>query len=286
MKKEHIVTSILGLAVIILSLLFLGSIQDYSELSMLYENLSDELMKCKLKIENLTVENRKLYDYIFDLNRNLSAWKWHFGDKEWLLEDPYNIRSETIEIEEELGWVSNCEREFKEITGIEEKFYCTLFGCSPRPLIAKEKGEVIKVYCSCYCTWLRKEEKSWRPIPECKGHELCWFAKIKRVIDGDTLEIGRDVIKLALTNAPEEGEVGYEEAKDFARRLCLPGSYAFIDVDDKRPRDAYDRIIATVYCNGKNLNAELLYNDLAKIDKRFCDRSEFSSEKWAKDHGC
>ena len=59
-----------------------------------------------------------------------------------------------------------------------------------------------------------------------------------------------------------------------------------IDVDKGQATDDYNRTIAVVYCNGRNLNAELLINDHATIDKRFCDVSEFKNDYWARDYGC
>ena len=45
--------------------------------------------------------------------------------------------------------------------------------------------------------------------------------QITRVIDGDTLLIGPDTIRLSLVNSPERDERGYQEAKDFASTVCF-----------------------------------------------------------------
>ena len=45
-------------------------------------------------------------------------------------------------------------------------------------------------------------------------------------------------------------------------------------------------MIGVVYCNGMNLNAELLDADLGYIADQFCDSSEFADESWAQKHGC
>ena len=55
-----------------------------------------------------------------------------------------------------------------------------------------------------------------------------------------------------------------------------------MDEDDGQ-NESYDRIVAVIYCNGKNLNAELLANGFATIDERFCNVSEFANENWT---GC
>jgi hypothetical protein len=37
-----------------------------------------------------------------------------------------------------------------------------------------------------------------------------------------------------------------------------------------------------VYCDGENLNEQLMENNLGIIDRRFCEKSEFSDDKWVK----
>lgn len=53
-------------------------------------------------------------------------------------------------------------------------------------------------------------------------------------------------------------------------------------MDDNQRRGSFGREIGVVYCDGINLNEELMKNDLAIIDTEFCDISEFSSAIWAK----
>ncbi len=110
---------------------------------------------------------------------------------------------------------------------------------------------------------------------------------VERIIDGDTLVIkGCDKnIRFSLVNTPEKNELGYTEAKDFVSNLCA-NSTAVIDEDDGQKEGSYGRIVAVVYCQNKNINAELLSNNLGKIDTRFCSKSEFGREDWAKKYGC
>jgi len=119
----------------------------------------------------------------------------------------------------------------------------------------------------------------------CKGSKKCFTAIMKEIIDGDTFVIGYSKVRLALTNTPEKGSLGYEEAKAFVATLCPIGSKALVDQDDIQPY-SYDRIVAVVYCNSKNLNVELLQNNLAVIEKQFCLMSEFGNEDWAKAYSC
>lgn len=110
---------------------------------------------------------------------------------------------------------------------------------------------------------------------------------VERIIDGDTLAIkGCDKnIRLSLVDTPEKNKLGYTEAKNFISNLCA-NSTAVIDEDDGQKEGSYGRIVAVVYCQNKNINAEILSNNLGKIDARFCSVSEFGREDWAKKYGC
>jgi len=120
----------------------------------------------------------------------------------------------------------------------------------------------------------------------CKGHALCDYDTVTKVIDGDTLVTQKyRTIRLALINTPEEGKEGYEEAKEFLNETCF-GVRALIDQDDGQPIDQFGRKIAVVYCGEFNMNEELVYSGLAKIEKQFCSQSEFANEEWAIDGGC
>jgi len=120
----------------------------------------------------------------------------------------------------------------------------------------------------------------------CEGTALCWQGTINRIVDGNTLVVDTRQVRLALVSTPTLSEPNGATVKSFVEKLCKPGDKAIIDQDDKQRQDSYGRITAVVWCNGKNLNAELLYAGLAKIDTRLCARSEFRNEDWAKKHGC
>jgi len=127
-------------------------------------------------------------------------------------------------------------------------------------------------------------QQPYQVSPSCSG---TFNATVTRVVDGDTLVLREceKRIRLSLTNTPETDQFGYQEAKDFTARLCV-NQLITIDQDSGQPIDKYNRILAVVYCNGKNLNAELLENNLAKILTQYCSRSEFANSSWAKKHGC
>lgn len=110
--------------------------------------------------------------------------------------------------------------------------------------------------------------------------------EVTRIVDGDTLYIEGVKIRLALVDSPEVGEAGYDEAKDFAADICPEGSQATADQDDWQLEDQYGRMIAVVYCGGKNLNHELLKSGHAVILTEYCAVSEFGDEPWAVEYGC
>jgi endonuclease YncB( thermonuclease family) len=120
----------------------------------------------------------------------------------------------------------------------------------------------------------------------CAGSADCLKGEVTKVVDGDTLYIGDVKIRLALVDTPEVGESGYEDAKNFTANLCPVGSQATADQDDLQLEDSYGRMLAVVYCDGKNLNRELLDNGHALILTQYCAESEFENDAWAKAHGC
>lgn len=91
-------------------------------------------------------------------------------------------------------------------------------------------------------------------------------ATIERVIDGDTiiadLDLGLNVrlvqyIRLAGINAPEryteEGKAAkrYVESRLLARNITL-------EIDEKRPREKYGRLLATIWLGEINFNKEMV----------------------------
>lgn len=109
---------------------------------------------------------------------------------------------------------------------------------------------------------------------------------ITRIIDGDTLEVDGAKIRLVLVDAPERSDPGGSQATRFAETLCPPGSPAVVDQDDRQLYDSYGRMLAVVWCGGKNLNEELLSQGYAKVYYIFCGTSEFGTSPWAKKYGC
>jgi endonuclease YncB( thermonuclease family) len=101
------------------------------------------------------------------------------------------------------------------------------------------------------------------------------------VVDGDTLDINDVRIRLSLVNTPEVGEAGFEPAKDFVESLCV-NKNGQVDIDDGQRQGSFGREIGVVYCDGINLNSELIKKGYALISAEFCEVSEFANEPWAK----
>ncbi|MCS7145874.1 MAG: hypothetical protein RMJ28_04985 [Nitrososphaerota archaeon] len=126
---------------------------------------------------------------------------------------------------------------------------------------------------------------TYREELPCLGSALCFKGRVTRIVDGDTLDVDKVTVRLALVDTPERGAPGYREATEFTARVCPVGSEAIVDVDDGQPI-ATNRLIARVICGGVVLNEALLEEEHAVIDTRFCTVSEFSTQPWAEKHGC
>jgi hypothetical protein len=119
------------------------------------------------------------------------------------------------------------------------------------------------------------------------GKFKCITDKVRRIIDGDTIELKNYlIIRLSLSDAYEKNKSGGPAATAFTTKLCPVGSFITVDQDDRQPFDIYKRILGKVYCGDKVLNSELLDNDHANILVKYCNTSEFAKEDWAIKYGC
>lgn len=112
---------------------------------------------------------------------------------------------------------------------------------------------------------------------------------VTKVTDGDTLDIktagGETItVRLALIDAPERDEAGFDEARNFMTEQCLDKN-AEVDPDNNQGL-TYGRTVAVVYCEGVNVNEAILDNGFADVYQDFCDVSEFADSNWAQEHGC
>lgn len=87
------------------------------------------------------------------------------------------------------------------------------------------------------------------------------------VIDGNTIQVyGVGRVQLTQIGSPSS------EAEKFVSEKCL-GKTAYLNIDDKKPKDDYERTLAIVYTDSDDINQELLDNNLAKVS--YFEPSEF-----------
>ncbi len=120
------------------------------------------------------------------------------------------------------------------------------------------------------------------------SNSRCFTATMTEVVDGDLIRVSGK-ISLALVDAPDLDEKGGITAKVLADYICPRGTEVLVDQDDLRPLEgsAGNSIVsAVVYCNGLNLNEQLLKLPEVKLRSFLCTTSEFADEPWARDNGC
>jgi len=120
----------------------------------------------------------------------------------------------------------------------------------------------------------------------CSGSARCISGTVTRIVDGDTIHVDGQSIRFSLASTPEPNESGGQEAKQFVETICPVGSKALVDEDDGQQEGSYGRIVAVIYCNGLNLNDQVIENGYGYLSSGFCYKSEFSTHAWAQKHGC
>jgi len=89
-------------------------------------------------------------------------------------------------------------------------------------------------------------------------------AFVNRIVDGDTigLESGEHVRLLGI-NTPEKGEKYYAEAKSFLEKEILNKTIELKFGKDKK--DLYNRTLAYIFLDGKNINQKIILNGFANV---------------------
>jgi micrococcal nuclease len=89
------------------------------------------------------------------------------------------------------------------------------------------------------------------------------YVEVGRVIDGDTVVVGNESVRLLGINSPEQGEEYYDKAKEFLEGLILNKS---VKLEYGTPKyDRYQRILAFVFISNTNINIELVRSGLANV---------------------
>ncbi len=121
---------------------------------------------------------------------------------------------------------------------------------------------------------------------DCSGTARWITGFVTKIVDGDTIHVDGVSVRFALSSAPELKGFGGIDSRDFIDTICPVGSDVLVDEDDSQTEGSFGRIIGVVYCNGVNLNSELLDAGLGYLADQFCDSSEFAEDSWAVKHGC
>lgn len=89
-------------------------------------------------------------------------------------------------------------------------------------------------------------------------------AKIKRVVDGDTIELENGtIVRYVGINAPDNGNPFEEESTDYNKRL-VEGKKVKLEYDEYKS-DRFGRILAYIIIDNKNISVELVKKGFAKV---------------------
>lgn len=80
------------------------------------------------------------------------------------------------------------------------------------------------------------------------------LAQVQRIVDGDTLKINNDSVRLLGINCPEKGEKYYSEAKEFLENETLNQIVRL----ESKGKDLYYRELAYVFIGSQNINLKLV----------------------------
>ncbi|WP_199823878.1 thermonuclease family protein [Labrenzia sp. OB1] len=93
-----------------------------------------------------------------------------------------------------------------------------------------------------------------------------WTSKVSRVIDGDTFQLSRPLVRIRLcgVDTPEKGQRGYREATQYTKALVAGKTVQCRTVGEGTPCDgrsrkkSYDRFVAQCFVDGNDIAMELV----------------------------
>lgn len=108
-------------------------------------------------------------------------------------------------------------------------------------------------------------ESSDLSVPATQPGLLPKEGTVSRIIDGDTVElVGGKVVRFVGANAPEVNQPSHDEALEFTKKMVL-GKKVTLEYEKGYEQDKFDRLLAYVFVNGKNMSVELVKAGLAKV---------------------
>lgn len=104
------------------------------------------------------------------------------------------------------------------------------------------------------------------------------YAIVTKIVDGDTIWVDdNEKVRFVGINTPEVGQSGSYDTTQYVSDRIL-NKMIYLDIDDKNPKDKYDRTLAVININDDNLNQELLCKGYAEI--MYIPPSEFDPYSW------
>ncbi len=128
-----------------------------------------------------------------------------------------------------------------------------------------------------------EETESTISLQDCPINGQCITGTVTKIVAGHTIHVDGQSVRFALATAPKS--IG-EESRNFIHTICPVGTEVLIDEEYSHIEDINFNIIGVVYCNGMNLNQELLDSGLGNFETRFCNSSKFAGDSWALKYGC
>lgn len=119
---------------------------------------------------------------------------------------------------------------------------------------------------------------------------LAWSAeytgKVVSITDGDTLRVlyqgGQLKVRLAEIDTPERRQPYGSKARQELATLCFQRDVQVV----QQTRDRYGRIVARVYCDGVDANAEMVRRGAAWVYRKYAkDKSLYRLEQEAREAG-
>lgn len=128
---------------------------------------------------------------------------------------------------------------------------------------------------------------AWLAVAPAQANGREMQCTVSSVHDGDSMRVmcpgerGTLRVRMQQIDAPELEQAYGLHARNHLRRLCPVGSTAIIQSQGK---DQYDRLLGNVYCDGKNVNQEMVAAGAAWLYDRYVeDRSLYRYQDQARE---